>query len=129
VLKQNGRKCTELHHPLGRENPIVADIVVEIPGNWHRALDCGRARRSDILKRPGDNPLHQIAAVVVTFAEAADAVANVARHQGWPEWIGNLADIFATTATSAVDWLLILAGKLDEWHGPSWVNEMPKWRP
>ena len=130
TLRLGGRKCTEDHHPVGRDNGIVASIVVrEVPGNWHRALDSRRAQRPEILKRPGDNPLHQIAATVATFGEAADAVADVARRQGWPEWIANLADVFAKAAVSATDWLLILAGKLEEWCGPAWFAEMPRWQP
>jgi hypothetical protein len=122
-----GRKRNELHHPFGRQNEDVAAITVEIPGNWHRVLDARRAQRPEVLKRPGDNPLHQIAAVVATFGEAADAYANSARHEGW-QWAASLADIFAKAAHSAAEWLLILAGKLDEWR-PDWIGEMPEWRP
>jgi hypothetical protein len=129
VLKQSGRRCTELHHPLGRDNPIVAEIVVEIPGNWHRALDARRARRCDILKRPGDNPLHQIAAAVVTFGEVADVVVDFASHQEWPSWVAELAEVIAKSADAAADWLLILAGSLDEWCGPTWIDDMPEYRP
>jgi hypothetical protein len=129
VLIEQGRKPVERHHPLGRDNPIVAGISVEVPGNWHRALDARRARRPEILKRPGDDPLHQIAAAVATFGEAADVVADVARREAWPEWIAGLAEIFANAAGSAADWLLVLADTLDEWLGPTWIEEMPKWRP
>ena len=129
TLIQDGRKCTEDHHPFGRDNSIVAGISLEIPGNWHRAFDARRARRPDILKRPGDNPLHQIAAAVATLGEAADVVADVARSEAWPDWIAELAEIFANAAGSAAEWLLVLAGKLDEWRGPTWIEEMPKWRP
>jgi hypothetical protein len=129
VLIDQGRKPAERHHPFGRDNPIVAGISLEIPANWHRALDTRRDRRPDILKRPGDNPLHQIAAAVATLGEAADVVADVARREAWPDWIAGLAEIFASAAGSAADWLLVLAGKLDERHGPTWIKEMPKWRP
>jgi hypothetical protein len=129
TLIQDGRKRTEAHHPFGRDNDIVAKIAIEIPGNWHRALDSRRARRPEILKRPGDNPLHQLAAAAATVREAADATADFARRQGWPGWIAELADIFAKVADSATDWLLILADKLDEWLGPAWIDEMPKWQP
>jgi hypothetical protein len=129
TLNRDGRKRTEDHHPLGRDNPIVANISLQIPGNWHRAFDARRAQRPEILKRPGDNPLHQIAAVVATLGEAADVVADVARREAWPDWIAGLAEIFANAAGSAADWLLVLAGKLDERLGPSWIEEMPKWRP
>jgi hypothetical protein len=129
TLVQDGRKRTQHHHPFGRDNDIVTKIVVDgVPGNWHRALDSRRERRPEILKRPGDNPLQQIAAAVATIGEAADAFADFARRRGWPDWITKLADIFANAAGSAAEWLLILAGKLDEWR-PGWVGEMPKWHP
>jgi hypothetical protein len=128
---RRGHKRTEGHHPFGRDNPPVAHIVVEIPGNPHRVLDARRAGRPDILRRPGDNPLHQIAAIVVTLGEAADALADYARREQWPEWVPALADIFAQVAPSVADWLLILAGKLDEQLGPTWAEDldMPSWRP
>ena len=131
MLARDGRKRTELHHPFGRDNPAVAEVVVEIPGNWHRALDARRAHRPEILKRPGDNSLHQIAAVVATLGEGADALADFARRDEWPEWIATLADLFAATARTAADWLLILAGNLDERLGPTWAEylDMPPWRP
>jgi hypothetical protein len=129
VLIGQGRKPTERHHPFGQDNSTVAEIAVAIPGNWHRALDIRRSRRPHILKRPGDNPLHQIAAAVATLGEAADVVADVARREVWPEWIAELAHIFANAAASTSDWLLVLAGKLDEWRGPAWVGEMPRWQP
>jgi hypothetical protein len=129
VLIDQGHKPVERHHPFGRDDAIVADIYVEIPGNWHRALDARRDQRPEILKRPGENSLHQIAAAVATLGEAADLVANVARREAWPEWIAGVADIFANAAASTSDWLLVLAGKLDEWLGPAWIGEMPKWRP
>jgi hypothetical protein len=129
TLIQGGREPLEDHHPLGRDNDIAERIVVhEVPGNWHRALDARRALRDEVLKRPGDNPIHQIAAAVATLGEAVDAFSDFARRQGWPEWTAELADIFASTADSATEWLLKLAGKLDEWR-PGWIGEMPKWRP
>jgi hypothetical protein len=126
-----GHKRTEKHHPFGRDNPAVANIDVEIPGNWHRALDARRARRPEILKRPGDNPVHRVAAVVGTVSEAADAFADFARRQQWPNWVVKLADIFAGAAGNAADWLLILAGKLDEHLGPEWWvqhGDIPPWQ-
>jgi hypothetical protein len=130
-LAGDGRKRTEGHHPFGRVNPNVVDIVVEIPGNWHRVLDTRRARRPQILKRPGDNPLHQIAAIVATLGEAADALADFARREEWPRWVAVLADLLTKAASAAADWLLILAGKLDERLGPEWAGDldMPPWHP
>jgi hypothetical protein len=119
----------ERHHPLGRDNPMVAEIAVAIPGNWHRALEKRHRCRPEILKRPGENPLHQIAAAVARLSDVAHVIADFATHQGWPEWVAELAEIFGDTADRAADWLLILAGKLDEWYGPDWVSDMPKWRP
>ena len=112
----------------GRWCPGRTDLWLnEVPGNWHRALDTRRALRDEVLKRPGDNPIHQIAAAVATLGEAVEAFADFARRQGWPEWTAELADIFASAANSATEWLLKLAGKLDDWR-PGW-SEMPKWRP
>jgi hypothetical protein len=130
MLIQSGRKNTEDHHPFGRDNEMVAAIVIdEVPGNWHRALDTRRAQRSDILKRPGDNPLHRIAAVVLTLGEAADAFADFSRRKEWPDWVAELCDCFAEAAGVTADWLLILAGKLDEHLGPNWAEDldMPPW--
>jgi hypothetical protein len=129
-LARDCRKLTEGHHPFGRDNRAVAKIVVEIPGNWHRALDARRARRAEILKRAGDNPLHQIAAVVATLGEAADALADFARRERWPQWAATLADLFAAAARAASDWLLILAGNLDERLGADWAEDLdmpPLW--
>jgi hypothetical protein len=126
--EQDGGKRTEGHHPFGRYNEDVAAITVEIPGNWHRALDVRRAERSPILQRPGDNPLHQVAALIASLGEAADSFADFARREGWPEWAASLADIFVHAADSAAEWLLILAAELDQWR-PGWIDEMPKWRP
>jgi hypothetical protein len=130
LLVSLGRKRTELHHPFGRDNRAVAKIVVEIPGNWHRVLDARRVRRPEILKRPGNNPLHQIAAVVATLGEAADALADFARREQWPQWAATLADLFAA-ARAASDWLLILAGNLDGRLGADWTEDldMPPWHP
>jgi hypothetical protein len=131
MLARHGKKRTELHHPFGRDSPAVEKITVEIPGNWHRVLDSRRAGRPELLKRPGDNPLHQIAAIVVTLGEAADAFADYARRVQWPEWAARLADLFGQIAHSAADWLLILAGNLDAQLGPSWPEklDMPRWQP
>jgi len=131
MLADLGRKRTEGHHPFGRNNPAFAETVVEIPGNWHRVLDARRARRPEILKRPGDNPLHQIAAVVATLGEAADALADFARREEWPKWVAFLTDLFAKTASAVTDWLLILAGKLDERLDAEWARDldMPPWHP
>jgi hypothetical protein len=125
ACERDGKGRTEGHHPFGRNIPAFADCVVETPGNWHRVLDARRA------KRPGDNPLHQIAAIVVTLGEAADAVSDYARREGWPEWVLNLGDLFSQVAHSAANWLLILAGQLDEKLGSSWAEQLdmpPLWQ-
>jgi hypothetical protein len=129
TLNQDGRKRTELHHPFGRHNHAVASVALEIPGNWHRAFDFRRAKRAEILMRPGDNPLQQIAAVVTTLGEAADAFADYARRQQWSEWTASLAELFAIAANSAATWLLVLAGRLDDRLGPAWHwdLDLPPW--
>jgi hypothetical protein len=131
MLARNGKNTTELHHPFGRGNPDIDAITAETPGNWHRELDDRRARRPAILKRPGGNPLHQLAAVVATLGEAASALGEFARLQQWPEWVPVLCDIFSNAGQNAAEWLLILAGKLDDKYGPGWADEfgMPTWRP
>jgi hypothetical protein len=100
-----------------------------MPGNWHRALDHRRAQRSEILRSPGNNPLHRIAAVVAALGEAADALADFTRREDGPEWAARLSECFAEAACAATDWLLILAGKLDEHFGPDWAErlDMPPW--
>jgi hypothetical protein len=130
LRKRQGCKPTEEHHPFGRHTPEARKIKVPIPGNMHRCLDTRCGRRPEILKRPGDNPLHQIAAVVTTIGEAAKEFADHARREQWPEWAAKLADVFAGAAHSAAQWLLILAGKLEDRLGPTWADnlEMPQWR-
>lgn len=130
LLARNEKKPTELHHPFGRGNSDIDAITAEIPGNWHRVLDKRRARRPEILQCPGDNPLHQIAAIVATLGEAADAFGEFARLQKWPDWVATLCGIFANAGHNIADWLLILAGKLDERLGPTWAEQfdMPKWQ-
>jgi hypothetical protein len=132
VSERAGKKRTEEHHPFGRNIPAFAGRVVETPGNWHRVLHAQDANRPEVLKRPGENPLHQIAAIVVTLGEAADAVANYGRREGWPEWVANLGELFSQVAHLAADWLLILAGQLDEKLGSSWAEQLgmpPPWQP
>jgi hypothetical protein len=119
-----GGKRTEKHHPFGRDNPAVENFAVEMPGNWHRALDYRRAQRPEVLRRPGDNPLHRIAAVVATVGEAADALADFGRRANWPEWVPRLSELFANAARDAADWLLILADKLDQQLDPAWFQRL-----
>jgi hypothetical protein len=127
--EQDGFRRTENQHPFGHYNEAVAAITNEIPGNWHRVLDARRAERPPILRQPGDNPLHQIAALFATLGEAADAFADFARRKQWPEWTAALADRFAIAADSAVTWLLVLAGRLDDRLGPEWDRDLdlPLW--
>ena len=129
--ERQGCKRTERHHPFGRGNPDIDAITAEIPANWHRILDALRANRPENLKRPGGNPLHQIAAVVATLGEAASALAEFARAQRWPDWVATLCEIFADAGENVASWLLILAGKLDDQLGANWAENfgMPSWRP
>jgi hypothetical protein len=120
--------ATELHHVW---DEAISPAAVEIPANWHRAFHARRHERCGILNRPGADPLHRIAAAAVRVGEAADALADFARQQGWPPWIANLAAIFAEAMTSAAHWLLLLAGQLDKVIGPDWAVRlgMPPWSP
>jgi hypothetical protein len=126
---QDGYRRTENHHPFGRYNEAVEAITVEIPGNWHRELDARGGERPPILKRPGDNPLHQIASAVAALGEAVATFADFARWERWPEWAAKLADRFATAADSAATWLLVLAGRLDDRLGLEWDHDLdlPLW--
>jgi hypothetical protein len=129
MLIDQGHTPTERHHPFGRNNSIAAEIAVAIPGNWHRALDDRRAQRPKILKRPGDNPLHQIAAIATTLGEAAEAFADYARREQWPEWAARLADLLSSAAHCAANQVLVLAGHLDKRFGAEWTRdlELPPW--
>ncbi len=130
TLARRGRNRMELHHPFGRHNATVEQIAIDIPANWHRVLDALRAQRPEVLKRSGDNPLHQIAAIVTTLGEAAEAFGDYARRAQWPEWSASLADIFARAAECAADWLLILAAQLNEGLGTTWAETLgmpPLW--
>jgi hypothetical protein len=124
-----GLKRTEEHHVFGRGRPDIDATTVEMPGNWHRVLGAACERRAKLLKRPGDNPLHQIAAVSIASGEVAAAFAEYARGQIWPDWAAGLADIFAEADRSVADWLLILAAKLEDQLDPDWVEkiDMPQW--
>jgi hypothetical protein len=126
---QDFRRPIENHHPFGRYNGAVEAITVEIPGNWHRVLNARANERPPILKRPGDNPLHQIASAVAALGEAVATFADFARRQQWPEWAAKLADRFAAAADSASTWLLVLAGRLDDRLGPEWRRDLdlPLW--
>ena len=83
--------AAERHHVWGRAN---SPAVVEIPGNWHRALDAMRGERCEALKRPGIDPLHRIAAVAATIGESAAAFADHVRRWEWAPWLADLATIF-----------------------------------
>ena len=122
-----GRSRIEAAHPWSRE---VSPVTVDMPANWHRKLDARRARRPDVLKHPGDDPLHNVAAVVATIAEGAAVLADHARRQAWPSWIAALAELFAIAGRAAADWLLVLAGRLSEQIGADWMEalDMAEWR-
>lgn len=127
--ESQGIKRTEEHHVFGRGRPDIDGITIKMPSNWHRVLDARRDRRPEVLKQPGENDLHQIAAVVVTFGEAAATVSEFAHWQQWPDWVTGLADIFAEAAQSEADRLLILAAKLEDELGSDWAEQMgmPEW--
>jgi hypothetical protein len=127
---QQGRGPIEEHHVFGRGKPDSNKNKVKIPGNDHRVLGAKHDRRPDVLRRPGDNPLHRIAANVVTLGEAATAFAEFARLNHWLEWSIRLAVLLAAGADSVADWLLILAGKLEDRLGPGWADDlgMPLWQ-
>jgi hypothetical protein len=122
------RKRTERHHVWGKGN---SSVTIEIPGNWHRVLDGLRAERCELLKKPGADPLHRVAAAVTTIGEGAIAFAEFAERNSWPAWIADIAIAFANATKSGANWLLCLAGILADKHGPDWaeVVGMPAWKP
>lgn len=127
---QQGRGPIEEHHVFGRGKPDSNKNKVKMPGNYHRVLSTQHDHRPEVLRQPGDHPLHRIAATVVTIGEAATAFAEFARLNHWPEWSICLALLLAAGANSVADWLLILAGKLEDRLGPGWADDlgMPQWR-
>ena len=114
----------------GRGKPDSNKNKVKMPGNYHRVLSAQRDRRPAVLRQPCDNPLHRVAATVVTLGEAATAFAEFARPKHWPEWTVHLALLLAAGADSVADWLLIFAGKLEDRLGLGWADDlgMPQWR-
>lgn len=127
---QQGRGSIEEHHVFGRGKPDSNKNKVKMPGNCHRVLSTQHDRRPEVLRHPGDHPLHRIASTVVTLGEAATAFAEFARLNHWPEWSIRLALLLAAGADSVADWLLILAAKLEGRLGPGWADDlgMPQWR-
>lgn len=127
LLTAAGKPHTEGHHVWGQAS---SPVEVEIPGNAHRLLHASNGTRCEALKHPGDNPLHLISMVLATLADAADAVAAYAKCQDWPGWISTLALVLSAGARSGADWLLIVAGRLEEVHGSDWSSKLglPQWR-
>jgi hypothetical protein len=123
------RKATDGHHVWYRA--LDQNTVVEIPEDVHAALTGLWRKRCEVLKEPGSDPLHRIAAAVVTIGEAAAALADYARRNRWPAWFVEIAELFAERATSIAHWLLCLAGRLADRHGPDWslALDMPQWSP
>jgi hypothetical protein len=129
AARADGRSIVERHHVLGRA--ISDDITVDIPLNWHRVLHAAEKRRDEVLRHPGLDPLHRIAAAIMRGVDIARAVANYGQSQGWRQWAIDLARIMAGIGEHAANWLLILAGALEEQHGADWAAalELPEWRP
>lgn len=126
AARADGRSTVEKHHVLGR---AVSDITVDIPLNWHRVLHAPAKRRDGVLLRPGDNPLHRIAAAIMCGVDIARAFADYGETHGTWQWAIDLARTTADIGEHAADWLLILAGWLEDRLGDEWFSELPPWRP
>jgi hypothetical protein len=121
TYKDGAAAPVESHHVWGRAN---SPIEVVIPTDVHRVLHASNGARCTALKHPRSDPLHAVALVLATLADAADAVAAYARCQQWDAWIVTLAEALGAGARSGADWLLIAAGRLEEVHGPDWPAEL-----
>ena len=119
---------TEPHHIWGVANSTA---TIEIPSNEHRILDGLKAERCGELKKPRADPLHQLAAAIATIGEGINYFADYARQNGWPEWVANIAAVFARAAKSGAHYLLCLAAALNRRFGQDWAAalDMPSWRP
>ena len=62
AARADNRPVIENHHVLGRAQ---SDISVGLPINWHPVLHAPEKRRDEVLLRPGDNPVHRIAAAIM----------------------------------------------------------------
>jgi hypothetical protein len=122
----DGRSTLEDHHVLGR---AVSDITADTPLNWHRVLHAAEKGRDEVLLRPGTDPVLGIAAAIMRGVDIARAVADYGETHGLWQWAINLARTLADIGEYAANWLLILAGWLEERHGAEWFRELPPWRP
>jgi hypothetical protein len=115
----------ERHHILGLGNSILA---ADLPIAWHRVLHARQAQRPEALKgRVADNPLHRIALITTTVAEAAATFADYARRHGWPQWVVEFTARIVALCDDAASWSLVLAAWLDDQLGPDWTREAPPW--
>jgi hypothetical protein len=126
----NGRRI-ERHHPWNLASFPELKATIPVPSNVNQVLGRLLTERCEVLKRPGADPLHRIAAASATIGEGADAIADYGRRNGWPAWFVEIARLFAKAAKSAAHWLLMLAGALAKAHGEGWVSAlgMPQWQP
>jgi hypothetical protein len=128
AARADNRPVIENHHVLGRRQ---SDISLDLPLNWHRVLHAPEKRRDKVLLRPGDNPLHQIAAAIMRGVDIARAFADYGEAHAWWQWAINLARKMANIVEYAANWLLILAGWLEDRLGAEWFRDpgLPPWRP
>ena len=126
AARADNRIVIENHHVLGCGQ---SGISVDLPINWHRVLHAPDKRRDKVLLRPGNNPLHQIAAAIMRGVDIARAFADDAETLGSWQWAINLARIMADIGEHAANWLLILDGWLEDRLGAEWFRELPPWQP
>jgi hypothetical protein len=126
AARADGRPVIENHHVLGRAQ---SGISVDLPINWHPVLHAPDKSRDEVLLRPGDNPVHQIASAIMRGVDIARAFADYGETDGSEQWAIDLARIMAGIGEYAANWLLVLAGWLEDRLGPEWFKELPPWEP
>lgn len=126
AARADNRTATENHHVLGRGQ---SDISVDLPINWHGVLHADDKCRDELLLRPGDNPVLRIASAIMRGVDIGRAFADYGESAGWWPWALDLARTLADIGEQAADWLLILAGWLEDRLGAEWFRALPEWRP
>ena len=126
AARADNRPVIENHHVLGRAQ---SDISVGLPINWHPVLHAPEKRRDEVLLRPGDNPVHRIAAAIMRGVDIARAFADYGETHGSWQWAIDLARTMADIGEHAANWLLILAGWLEDRLGAEWFRKLPPWQP
>ena len=125
-----GRK-TENHHPWNVASFPELKSTIPTPASVNQLLGHRWGERCNELKYPGADPLRRLAAAIATIGEGVGCLADYARQNDWPEWVANIAALFARAATSGAHWLLCLSAALNRYFGEDWAAalDMPPWCP